>query len=161
MYKKILGPVLLLLTSCTNEPNYIDEREEIISAHMISNILKLSECLSINATPGEKFGIAQANLMNTDIKDREEFKKYLNQSQEDFDFLIAVAEKKCSRSLEGAISTIYEGKSPEAKGFLESQLQDIVVSVISAEIMTLEDKKKIFKDQYQPVGKNSELKDLY
>lgn len=68
MYKKILLPFfLVLLAACSNEPKYIDDREEIITGHMINSILQLSECLSINASPGEKFGITQANLINADI----------------------------------------------------------------------------------------------
>lgn len=161
MYKKLLWPFLILLSSCANEPKYIDDREEIITGHMISSILQLSECLSINATLGEKFQITEANLMNADIRDREAHKKYITQSQKDFDFLIDVAKKKCPSSLDRATSAIYEAKSQEAKGYLEVVLQDIIVSVISSQILSLEEKKEAFKTVHQPFGKNKNLEELY
>ncbi|EEH68373.1 hypothetical protein HMPREF0023_2098, partial [Acinetobacter sp. ATCC 27244] len=69
--KKVLLPIIILLSSCSSESSYVDETEEIISINMINNILELSECLSIEATPGEKFGIVQASTIKTSIKDKE------------------------------------------------------------------------------------------
>lgn len=161
MYKNILWPFLILISACSNETKYIDEKEEIITGHMINSILQLSECLSINASPGEKFGITQANLITADIRDREAHEKYIKQSQEDFDFMIDVAKKKCPSSLNTAIESIYTAKSPEAKSYLEIILQDIVVSGISSQILSLEEKKEAFRTTYQPLGKNKRIEELY
>ena len=161
MYKKILWPFLILISSCSNQSEYIDDREQIVNGNMITSFLQLSECISINATPGEKFGVIQANLMNPDIRDMEGNQKYRQQSQEDLEFLLKVAEKKCPSSLSTAINAIQEAKSKEARGYLEIVLQDIVVSVISSEIMTPEDKKEVFKNKYQSLGKDQSLEELY
>ena len=161
MYKKILWPFLILLSSCSNQSEYIDDREQIVNGNMITSFLQLSECLSINATPGEKFGIIQANLLNPDVRDMEGNEKYRQQSQEDLEFLLKVAEKKCPSSLSTATKAIQEAKSKEAKGYLEIILQDMVVSIISSEIMTPEDKKEVFKNKYQSLGKDQNLEELY
>lgn len=162
MYKKILLPFfLVLLAACSNEPKYIDDREEIITGHMINSILQLSECLSINASPGEKFGITQANLINADIRDREAHQKYIKQSQEDFEFMIEVAQKKCPSSLSIATEAIHEAKSQEARNYLEIILQNIVVSGLSSQILSIEEKQKAFRTIYQPLGKNKVLEELY
>ena len=161
MYKKILWPFLILLSSCSNQSEYIDDREQIVNGNMFTSFLQLSECLSINATPGEKFGIIQANLLNPDVRDMEGNEKYRQQSQEDLEFLLKVAEKKCPSSLSTATKAIQEAKSKEAKGYLEIILQDMVVSIISSEIMTPEDKKEVFKNKYQSLGKDQNLEELY
>ncbi|WP_017396473.1 hypothetical protein [Acinetobacter haemolyticus] len=147
--KKVLLPIIILLSSCSSESSYVDETEEIISINMINNILELSECLSIEATPGEKFGIVQASTIKTSIKDKESIEKYIKQSQEDFDFLIQVSEKKCPSSLNRAITSIKNAKSKKARIAAEDVLQQIIVSSISGEIITAKEKREIFENNYK------------
>lgn len=148
--KRNLFPFFLLLSACSNEPKPIDDTEKIISQEMIANILELSSCLSVRATPGEKYGIVQAVTINPDVRDRESLNKYIKQSQEDFDFLLKVAEEKCPNSLNSAISSIRTADSKDARQQVGNVLQDIIVNSISSEIITLEERKQIFEKQYQP-----------
>jgi len=147
--KKALLPLIILLSSCSNEPSYVDETQEIININMINNILELSECLSIKATPGEKFGIVQASTIKTSIRDKESIEKYTKQSREDFDFLIQISEKKCPSSLNRTIISIKNAKSKKARIAAEDVLQQIIVSSISGEIITLKEKKEIFENNYR------------
>jgi len=147
--KKALLPLIILLSSCSNEPSYVDETQEIININMINNILELSECLSIKATPGEKFGIVQASTIKTSIRDKESIEKYTKQSREDFDFLIQISEKKCPSSLNRTIMSIKNAKSKKARIAAEDVLQQIIVSSISGEIITLKEKKEIFENNYR------------
>jgi len=116
---------------------------------MINNILELSECLSIKATPGEKFGIVQASTIKTSIRDKESIEKYTKQSRENFDFLIQISEKKCPSSLNRTIMSIKNAKSKKARIAAEDVLQQIIVSSISGEIITLKEKKEIFENNYR------------
>jgi len=147
--KKALLPLIILLSSCSNEPSYVDETQEIININMINNILELSECLSIKATPGEKFGIVQASTIKTSIRDKESIEKYTKQSRENFDFLIQISEKKCPSSLNRTIMSIKNAKSKKARIAAEDVLQQIIVSSISGEIITLKEKKEIFENNYR------------
>jgi len=147
--KKALLPLIILLSSCSNEPSYVDETQEIININMINNILELSECLSIKATPGEKFGIVQASTIKTSIRDKESIEKYTKQSRENFDFLIQISEKKCPSSLNRTIISIKNAKSKKARIAAEDVLQQIIVSSISGEIITLKEKKEIFENNYR------------
>lgn len=149
--KKAFLPFIILMASCSSESDSIDEMEETISPYMISNILELSECLSVKATPGEKYGIVQATTINTNIKDSESIDKYLKQSQEDFNFLLKVSEKKCSSSLRGVVNSIQDAKSKNGRIQAEGILQQIIVSSLSGEILTIEEKKRIFENNYKPI----------
>ena len=149
--KKAFLPFIILMASCSSESDSIDEMEETISPYMISNILELSECLSVKATPGEKYGIVQATTINTNIKDSESIDKYLKQSQEDFNFLLEVSEKKCPSSLRSAVNSIQDAKSKNGRIQAEGILQQIIVSSLSGEILTIEEKKRIFENNYKPI----------
>lgn len=149
--KKAFLPFIILIASCSSESDSINEMEETISPYIINSILELSECLSIKATPGEKYGIVQATTIDTNIRDNESINKYLKQSREDFNFLLEVSEKKCPSSLRIAVNAIHDAKSKNGRIQAEELLQQIIVSSLSGEILTIEEKKRIFENNYKPI----------
>lgn len=149
--KKAFLPFIILIASCSSESDSINEMEETISPYIINSILELSECLSIKATPGEKYGIVQATTIDTNIRDSESINKYLKQSREDFKFLLEVSEKKCPSSLRIAVNAIHDAKSKNGRIQAEELLQQIIVSSLSGEILTIEEKKRIFENNYKPI----------
>ncbi len=147
-----------LIIACSEENDYSDTRE-VASSFMLDSFLKLTKCLSIKSTSDEKLLMIRASKIL--IKTKELGDEYSKQQDEDFDFIIKLANQKCPHSLKKADYAI-DTRTLDSKNELRYMLYDIVVTNISNEILSKEEKEKIFSIENISVGnKTQNLEIIY
>jgi hypothetical protein len=139
-------------------PNHVkareyEEEDVLFSSQTISAFIQSAECLSLKASAAEKrsFITALEFQSNPGHKDARFGSDWFDFYEKDAMAIELALQKHCPYSYQ-LVQELFSDLDRDAHGLLYVQWEDIVVSIISVELLDVSKRQRIFEGNYTPIG---------